>query len=66
MKTITPAPTPTAFFLLANDLRMAAGDSDEGMQSRFLYRFGTDVMSAQGLSERAALELRDAIMEAIK
>jgi len=46
--------------------RLAAGDSDEVMQSRFLYRFGTDVMSAQGLAERAALELRDTIMEAIK
>jgi len=45
-------------------MRLAAGDSDEVMQSRFLYRFGTDVMSAQGLSERAALELRDTIMEA--
>jgi superfamily II DNA or RNA helicase len=47
-------------------MRLAAGDSDEVMQSRFLYRFGTDVMSAQGLSERAALELRDTIMEATR
>ena len=46
-------------------MRLAAGDSDEVMQSRFLYRFGTDVMSAQGLSERAALELRDEINVAL-
>ena len=47
-------------------MRLAAGDSDEVMQSRFLYRFGTDVMSAQGLSERAALELRDEINVALQ
>ena len=41
--------------------RLIQGDCLEVMQSRFLYRFGTDVMSAQGLSERAALELRDEI-----
>ena len=47
-------------------MRLAAGDDDTAMQSRFLYRFGTDVMSAQGLAERAALELRDTIMEATR
>jgi len=47
-------------------IRLAAGDSDAAMQSRFLFRFGLDVMSAQGLSERAALELRDTIMEATR
>ena len=44
--------------------RLAAGDSDGVMQARFLYRFGVDCMTAQGLAERAALELRDTIMEA--
>ena len=47
-------------------MRLAAGDSDEVMQARFLYRFGTDVMSAQGLAERAALELRDEINVALQ
>ena len=47
-------------------MRLAAGDSDAAMQARFLFRFGVDVMSAQALSERAALELRDAIMETLK
>jgi hypothetical protein len=47
-------------------MRLAAGDSDAAMQARFLFRFGVDVMGAQGLSERAALELRDAIMETLK
>jgi len=46
-------------------MRLAAGDSDAAMQSRFLFRFGVDVMSAQGLSERAALELREAINVAL-
>ena len=46
-------------------MRLAAGDDDTAMQARFLYRFGTDVMSAQGLSERAALELRDEINAAL-
>jgi len=46
-------------------IRLAAGDSDAAMQSRFLFRFGTDVMSAQGLAERAALELRDEINVAL-
>jgi len=46
-------------------MRLAAGDDDTAMQARFLYRFGTDVMSAQGLSERAALELRDEINVAL-
>jgi len=46
-------------------MRLAAGDSDGVMQARFLYRFGTDVMSAQGLAERAALELRDEINAAL-
>ena len=45
---------------------LAGGDSDGVMQARFLYRFGTDVMSAQGLSERAALELRDEINVALQ
>jgi len=47
-------------------MRLAAGDSDGVMQARFMHRFGVDVMSAQGLSERAALELRDEIMEATR
>jgi superfamily II DNA or RNA helicase len=47
-------------------MRLAAGDSDAAMQARFLFRFQVDVMSAQGLAERAALELRDAIMEATR
>jgi DNA repair protein RadD len=47
-------------------VRLAAGDDDTAMQARFLHRFGTDVLTAQGLPERAALELRDAIMESMK
>ena len=47
-------------------MRLAAGDTDEVMQAKFYHRFGTDVMSAQGLAERAALELRDTIMEATR
>ena len=47
-------------------MRLAAGDSDGVMQARFLYRFGVDCMTAQGLAERAALELRDTIMEATR
>jgi hypothetical protein len=46
-------------------MRLAAGDDDTAMQSRFLYRFGVDCMTAQGLSERAALELRDEINVAL-
>jgi superfamily II DNA or RNA helicase len=46
-------------------VRLAAGDDDTAMQARFLHRFGVDVLSAQGLPERAALELRDAILEAL-
>jgi superfamily II DNA or RNA helicase len=46
-------------------VRLAAGDDDTAMQARFLHRFGVDVLSAQGLPERAALELRDAIMESL-
>jgi hypothetical protein len=47
-------------------MRLAAGDSDEVMQARFLYRFGVDCMTAQGLAERAALELRDEINVALQ
>ena len=46
-------------------MRLAAGDDDTAMQARFLYRFGCCVMTAQGLSERAALELRDEINVAL-
>ena len=46
-------------------MRLAAGDDDTAMQARFLYRFGTDVMTAQGLSERVALGLRDEISVAL-
>jgi len=45
-------------------IRLAAGDSDEVMQAKFYHRFAVDCFTAQGLSERAALELRDTIMEA--
>ena len=46
-------------------MRLAAGDDDTAMQARFLYRFGVDCMTAQGLAERAALELRDEINVAL-
>jgi len=46
-------------------IRLAAGDSDGVMQAKFLYRFKIDVMTAQGLAERAALELRDEINVAL-
>lgn len=46
-------------------VRLAAGDDDAAMQARFLYRFDVDVLTAQGLAERAALELRDEISEAL-
>lgn len=46
-------------------VRRAAGDDDTAMQARFLHRFGVDVLTAQGLAETAALELRDAIMESL-
>ena len=46
-------------------MRLAAGDTDGAMQARFLYRFRVDCMTAQGLAERAALELRDEINVAL-
>ena len=49
-----------------SDAPTAAGDDDTAMQARFLYRFGVDCITAQGLAERAALELRDTIMEATR
>jgi hypothetical protein len=45
--------------------RLAAGDDDTAMQARFLHRFGVDVLTAQGLAERAALELRDAVLDSL-
>jgi len=47
-------------------VRLAAGDTDVAMQARFLHRFGVDVLTAQGLNERAALELRDQILQALE
>jgi len=47
-------------------MRLAAGDSDGVMQAKFYHRFAVDCFTAQGLSERAALELRDKIMEATR
>jgi len=46
-------------------MRLAAGDSDGVMQARFMHRFGVDCFTAQGLPERAALELRDEINVAL-
>ena len=46
-------------------MRLAAGDDDTAMQARFLYRFGVDCITAQGLAEWAALELRDEINVAL-
>ena len=48
-----------------SDAPTAAGDDDTAMQARFLYRFGVDCITAQGLAERAALELRDEINVAL-
>jgi hypothetical protein len=45
-------------------MRLAAGDDDTAMQAKFYHRFAVDCFTAQGLAERAALELRDTIMEA--
>ena len=42
-------------------MRLAAGDSDGVMQAKFYHRFAVDCFTAQGLAERAALELRDEI-----
>jgi len=46
-------------------MRLAAGDSDEVMQAKFYHRFSLDCFTAQGLAERAALELRDEINAAL-
>ena len=46
-------------------MRLAAGDSDAVMQARFYHRFAVDCFTAQGLAERAALELRDEINVAL-
>ena len=45
--------------------RLAAGDDDAAMQARFFHRFGVDVLSAQSLNERSALELADQIQETL-
>jgi hypothetical protein len=47
-------------------VRLAAGDDDTAMQARFYHRWGVSVLEAAGLAEKAALELRDIIMESIK
>lgn len=46
-------------------MQLANGDNDAAMQARFYHRFGIDVLTAQTLNERKALELSDAIRKVL-